>query len=104
MKRTSHSYFVAMIDYADRGLEAVVRPEWTRRDIVGMLKSGEFKIVSFIHHVDGLFVEDVTEELFDQAESELREEARFAPIDRLQAAQDHIRDLRKHDVIQAAAE
>jgi cell division protein YceG involved in septum cleavage len=69
-----------MIDYADRGLEAVVNPEHTRRDIVAMLKSGEHKHVSFIHHVDGLFIEDVTDELFDQAESELREEARFTPI------------------------
>lgn len=83
MERKSHSYFVVMIDYGQRGLEAVVHPEDTRRDIVAMLKSGESKHVVFIHHIDGLFIEDVTEEIFDQAESELREEARFKPIDRL---------------------
>ena len=98
MPRTSHSYFVVMLNHGKRGLEAIVHPEDTRRDIVAQLKSGESKHVAFIHHVDGLFLEDVTDELFDQAESELREEARFAPIDRAQAAADHLRDLRKHEV------
>ena len=70
--RTSHSYFVVMIDYGKRGLEAVVHPEDTRRDIVAQLASGESKHVVFIHHVDGLFIEDVTNELFDEAEASLR--------------------------------
>jgi hypothetical protein len=74
-RRPTHSYFVAMVDYGKRGLEAIVRPEWTRRDIVDMLKSGEFKIVEFIHHIDGMLVDDVTDELFDEAERELREAA-----------------------------
>ncbi len=69
MKRTSHSYFVVMIDYGRRGREATVNPEHTRRDVVEMLASGESKHVVFIHHVDGLFVEDVTEELFNEAEA-----------------------------------
>lgn len=67
MARTTHSYFVAMVDYGNRGLEAAVRPEWTKRDIVGMLRSGELKDVAFIHHVDGLYIEDVTIELKGEA-------------------------------------
>lgn len=69
MKRTSHSYFVVMQDFGKRGLEAIVHPEDTRRAIVEQLASGESKHVVFIHHVDGLFIEDVTDELFDEAEA-----------------------------------
>jgi hypothetical protein len=78
--RTSHSYYVVMIDYGKgparpMGLEAVVVPEFTRRDIVSMLATGESNHVAFIHHVDGLFVEDVTDELFDEAEAMCRQQA-----------------------------
>lgn len=69
MQRKSHSYFVVMQDYGKRGLEAVVHPEDTRRDVVAQLASGESKHVVFIHHVDGLFIEDVTEELFNEAQA-----------------------------------
>jgi hypothetical protein len=69
MSRTSHSYYVVMINYGHIGLEAVVRPEDTRRDIIDMLISGEKHHVVFIHHVDDLLVEDVTDELFDEAEA-----------------------------------
>jgi hypothetical protein len=75
MKRTSHSYYVVMIDYGKRGLEAVVHPEDTRRDIVHQLASGESKHVCFIHHVDGLYIEDVTDELFNEAEALCRLQA-----------------------------
>jgi hypothetical protein len=75
MKRTSHSYFVVMCDYGQRGLEAIVHPEDTRRAVVEQLASGESKHVVFIHHVDGLYIEDVTDELFEEAESLAREVA-----------------------------
>lgn len=75
MKKISHSYFVVMQNFGKRGLEAIVHPEDTRRAIVEMLASGESKHVMFIHHVDGLFVEDVTDELFDAAEALAREVA-----------------------------
>lgn len=83
MARTSHSYFVVMIDYGKSypgkigpsGYEAVVHPEDTRREVVRQLASGESKHVAFIHHVDGLFIEDVTDELFDEAEKIAREAA-----------------------------
>jgi hypothetical protein len=65
MPRTSHSYYVVMIDFGRRGLEAIVDPELTRQNIIGRIASHEYdpdRIV-FIHHVDGLYVEDVTDEL-----------------------------------------
>jgi hypothetical protein len=74
-KRTTHSYFVVMIDFGKKGLEAIVHPEDTRRDIVAQLASGESKHVVFIHHVDGLYIEDVTNELFDEAEATCRLQA-----------------------------
>ena len=63
------SYFVVMQDYGRKGLEAVVHPEDTRRDIVSQIAFGESKHVVFIHQVDGLFIEDVTDEIFDEAEA-----------------------------------
>jgi hypothetical protein len=75
MTRTSHSYFVVMCDYGKRGLEAIVHPEDTRRAVVEQLASGESKHVVFIHHVDGLYIEDVTDELFEEAEALAREVA-----------------------------
>lgn len=84
MKRTSHSYFVLMIDYGKpyvgktgpSGFQAVADPEFTRRDIVDqvrdILRKGRNEI-AFIHFVDGLFVEDVTSDLL--AEAEQREDA-----------------------------
>lgn len=65
----SPSYFVVMIDYGKRGREAIVDPEITRREVVSRLVSGEYDHVNFIHHVDGGLVEDVTNELFDEAET-----------------------------------
>lgn len=75
MTKTSHSYFVVMQDYGPRGLEAVVHPEDTRRAVIEQIASGESKHVVFIHHVDGLFIEDVTDEIFDEAEKIAREAA-----------------------------
>ena len=71
----SHSYFVVMCDFGQKGLEAIVHPEDTRRAVVEQLAHGEYKHVVFIHHVDGLLVEDVTSELFDEAEALAREAA-----------------------------
>lgn len=68
-KRTSHSYYVVMIDYGRRGMEAVADPEITRQNVIGRVASHEYhpdRIV-FIHHVDGLFVEDVTDDILSHA-------------------------------------
>jgi hypothetical protein len=76
IKSYGHSYFVVMIDYGQRGLEAVVQPEITRREVIARLKSGEYQNVEFIHHImDGL-MEDVTFELIEAAEAELKDEVR----------------------------
>lgn len=69
-RKPNHSYFVVMVDYGKRGLEAIVDPEITRREVVARLRSGEYKHVAFIHHVDGGLVEDVTDELFEEAGAE----------------------------------
>ncbi len=83
---TSHSYHVVMIDHGKRGLEAIVHPERTRRDIIDMVRHGEFKEIAFIHYVkvkvplDGLSyssVEDVTQEIMDAAELQAMEEDRI---------------------------
>jgi hypothetical protein len=73
-KRTSHSYFVVMQDYGQRGLEAIVQPEITKREVISRIKSGQYRTIEFIHYVDGLYIEDVTAELIDAAELELKDE------------------------------
>ncbi len=83
VRRGTNSYFVVMVDYGPNyvgkvgpsGLEAVAQPERTRRDIVEMLAHGEFKHVAFIHRIDGLYIEDCTDELFDEAEALCRMQA-----------------------------
>lgn len=72
--RIKYSYFVVMIDFGKRGLEAVVDPEITRREVISRIKSGEYRNIVFIHHVDDLLVEDVTGELIDAAEAEIIED------------------------------
>lgn len=67
MTKTSHSYFVVMRECGRHGLEANVHPEDTRRSIVAMIKSGELNNIAFIHHIDGLYVEDVTGEIMGEA-------------------------------------
>lgn len=69
MKRTSHSYIVVMEDHGKLGLEAVVQPEITRLGVVDRIRAGEYKDIVFIHHVDGLFVEDITDDLLREAEA-----------------------------------
>jgi len=75
-KKIKHSYYVVMVDLGQLGLEAIVQPEITRRNVIDRIKSGEYRDVVFIHHVDDLLVEDVTAELIDAAEQELKDEHR----------------------------
>ena len=89
-------YFVVMIDYGRRGREAIVDPEITRREVISRIASGEYQNISFIHEVADFAVEDLTEEIL--AEAALPEIATSGA--ELQAASfDHIRDLRKHEVV-----
>jgi GMP synthase PP-ATPase subunit len=69
------NYFVVFIEY-HRAIEAIVDPEVTRREIISRIKSGEYQNIHRIHHVDDLLVEDVTFELIEAAEQELKDEVR----------------------------
>jgi len=73
MSKISHSYFVVMEDFGKRGMEAVVTPETTRRAVVQFIAHGNYRNIVFIHHVDGLYIEDVTAELLNEAEALARE-------------------------------
>ena len=89
------NYYVVMIDFGRRGLEAIVQPEITRREVLSRLRSGEYKDVSFIHHILDGICEVVTDELIEAAglpEENVRE------IDMNDIVFDHKRDLRKHEV------
>lgn len=72
MIRRNIPYFVVMIDFGRKGLEAVVQPEITRRNIVDRIKSGEYQNIAWIHFVDDGMIDDVTSELIDAAEAELK--------------------------------
>lgn len=69
----SHSYFVVMVDFGKRGREAVVDPEITRREVVSRIHSGEYKNISFVHHVHDRECEDITTDIM--AEAGVREDA-----------------------------
>lgn len=73
LRSQAPSYFVVMIDYG-KSREAIVDPEVTRAGIVARIKSHEYQNIAFIHHVDAGLVEDVTAELIDAAELELKNE------------------------------
>lgn len=62
-----HSYYVVMIDFGKRGLEAIVDPEITRRGVVTRIASGEYTNIAFIHHIEGGHVFDCTDELMHEA-------------------------------------
>lgn len=61
------SYFVVMIDYGRRGLEAIVDPEITMRGVVTRIECGEYTNVAWIHFCHDGIVEDVTDDMFAQA-------------------------------------
>jgi hypothetical protein len=64
------SYFVVMVDYGKRGREAIVDPEVTRAGVISRLASGEYGAhINFIHWIEDGLAEDVTSELFDEAEA-----------------------------------
>ena len=89
-------YFVVMIDYGRRGREAIVDPEITRREVVSRISSGEYANISFIHEVADSCVEDVTEDILAEAAVP---EITTSGTELQAACFDHIRDLRKHEVV-----
>src|SRR5260370_39990385 len=98
MQKISHSYFVVMEDLGRRGMEAVVTPETTRGAVVQFIKNGNYRNIVFIHHIDGLYIEDVTAELIDEAEVLAKEQHVSARMNEL-ASIDHARDHRKHGAV-----
>lgn len=91
---SSMSYYVVMQDFGRKGREAIVDPEITRREVVSRLASGEYKNVSFIHHVTMNDVpQDVTAELLVEAGFS---DAPLSPVNRQAAQFDHARDIIKH--------
>jgi hypothetical protein len=66
-----------MIDYGRRGLEAVVHPEDTKRNILNLIKSNEYRPIVFIHRIHDGICEDLTEELLAEAADE--KAASFTP-------------------------
>ena len=93
---TRMQYFVVMIDYGRRGREAVVDPEITRREVVSRIASGEYSQISFIHEILDHSVEDVTEAILAEAAlPEIASPGADLPANRF----DHVRDLRKHELV-----
>lgn len=88
-------YFVTMIDFGKRGLQAVVEPEMTRSNVIDRITSGEYERerIAFIHHIHDGVCEVVTDELISAAglpEENIRE------VDLQTLAWDRRRDLAKH--------
>ncbi|WP_315792289.1 MULTISPECIES: hypothetical protein [unclassified Bradyrhizobium] len=69
MSRTIPSYFVVLINYGTRGLEAVVDPAIDRAGVVARIVSGEYRDIVSIDYVDRTTgdVADVTTELLAEA-------------------------------------
>lgn len=64
---TDHSYFVVMIDHGRKGLEAIVDPEITRREVISRIQSREYDRINFIHFIDDGICEDVTNDILKEA-------------------------------------
>lgn len=73
--------YLLMIDYGKQprnglgpyGREAVVNPEFTRRDIVSevadILAKPRNREIAFVKFIDGNFIEDITLEIIEEAEA-----------------------------------
>lgn len=97
-------FYILMVDYSDdRTREAIVNPEYTRREIVSQVRdimARNRDSVEFVKFVDGNFIEDVTAEICGEASFDNA----MTAIDALSASDiqaarfDHARDLHKHEV------
>lgn len=76
-------FYILMIDYGQdtskvHGLEAVVKPELTRRQIVEWAKEvleEDRNGVAFVKFVDGNFIEDITADIIWEAQALMLEAA-----------------------------
>lgn len=71
-------FYILMVDYGREplkptGLEAIVSPEFTRRQIVSevsdIIANPRGKSVAFVKFVDGNFIEDITADILAEAEA-----------------------------------
>ncbi|MFA6984596.1 MAG: hypothetical protein WC213_00120 [Arenimonas sp.] len=93
--------YLVLIDYGrGRGMEAIVHPEDTRRQIVeqvrDVLASDDLSLVH-VKEIDGNYIFDVTEEIVDEANAD-NPSLPPSPTERQAWAFDHRRDLEKHGV------
>jgi len=98
-KAKTFDYFVVMLRYGRRGLEAVVDPEITRREVVSRILTLEYnpEQIAFVHHVTSAGVEDVTFAIIAECARIALEGAEpMPPSDRLAALHDHAQDERKN--------
>lgn len=76
-------FYILMIDFGKgpkrpMGLEGVVSPEFTRRQIVSEVKdllASRDRSVAFVKFVDGNYIEDITAEIVSEAEAAMLEDA-----------------------------
>jgi hypothetical protein len=92
-------YFILMLDYGRRGLEAVVHPEQTRSDVVAevrdILSSSDRKLVH-VKFIDGDDCEDITDDIIEAAAlSSIVQTLDLEDWGNEDIA-DYLRDLRKH--------
>jgi hypothetical protein len=66
----SYDYFVVLQDFGRRGREAIVNPNDSKRDVISLIKSGNYAPILFIHRIHDGMVEDLTEELMAEAADE----------------------------------
>lgn len=93
--------YLLLVDYGKDGREAVVNPETTRRGIVeevrDILAKPRGRTVAYVKFIDGNYIEDVTEDILEEASCEADPTFnRPNANDAINAAWDRNRDLRKH--------
>ena len=66
---TLPDFYVPMLDHGRYGRQAVSDPEHTRRDIVDMIRNGDYPAdaIIFILHVHDGVAEDCTDDLISEA-------------------------------------
>ncbi len=98
--RSTGQMYLLMVDYGN-AREAVCNPEFTRRQIVeevrDLIAKPRGRTVAFVKFIDGNFIEDVTDDILQEASQEADPTFnRPNENDRLWARFDHNQDLRKN--------
>jgi len=96
----SCSYFVVMVDYGRKGMEANVSPEMTRRGAIERVREalGDHLDIAFVHEIEDYRVIDITAEITAEAEA-FEVDPFFSAAEQQAARFDHARDHRKNEVL-----